>query len=89
MTRKLMTVAEVAAALGLHEKTVRKMVRSGEIAEPLTIGKRKLYDAVDIEEYVIYAKIMGRVERRQGQSSRTGTERSGLEGKNGPKSKES
>jgi excisionase family DNA binding protein len=39
---ELLTRKQVAAILRLHERTVRTRVRSGELPEPIKVGKRSI-----------------------------------------------
>ena len=47
----LLSVNQVAEQLGLHEQTVRKLIRKGDlVATP--IGRRVLVHPVDLESFV-------------------------------------
>lgn len=48
---RLLSVAEVAATLGISEDTVYRLFRSGELAS-LKIGRRRLVKAVDLVAFV-------------------------------------
>ena len=47
----LLSVVQVAEQLGIHEQTVRKLIRSGDlVATP--IGRRVLIHPADLENFV-------------------------------------
>jgi excisionase family DNA binding protein len=49
--RSLLTVAEVAHRLGVHEKTVRRFIHSG-VLPAVKIGRRVRVDEAELEAYV-------------------------------------
>jgi excisionase family DNA binding protein len=49
--RTLLAVAEVAHRLGLHEKTVRRLIRGG-VLPALKIGHVVRVDEAELEQYV-------------------------------------
>ena len=52
-TQKLLTVKQVATALGLSTRTVWKLSSKGEFPRPLTVGqKARRWPAADVDAYV-------------------------------------
>ncbi len=52
-TQKLLTVKQVAAALGLSTRTVWKLASKGDLPQPLTLGaKARRWPAADVDAYI-------------------------------------
>ncbi len=65
---KLLDIKEVALSLGVSGNTVRTLVKDGELAEPMKVGRQKKWAEGDVREYLIYAKIVARSKRCQAKS---------------------
>ncbi len=53
---KLLTVAEVAAILSVHPRTVYRMVQTGEIPAPVKVGRGTRFVASEIEAMILELK---------------------------------
>ena len=52
----MMTVRDVAGALGVCTRTVRRLIAAGELPAPAKIGRTSKWFSVDIEKYLEKAK---------------------------------
>jgi predicted DNA-binding transcriptional regulator AlpA len=51
-TDPLVTVRDLATALGCHKETVKAMGRDGRLPPPITIGKRRYWRQSAIESFL-------------------------------------